>query len=887
MKVRFLYKIAIPFLIGLITWSCSTQKNTFMNRNYHSITTKYNGYFNARESYRNALKRLDDLHEDNYEDVLSIFRYGSSQQRSGVSGNMQITYEKASTAIRRHSMNIRGVEYNRWIDDSYYLIARSHYFRDDDNLAILTFQYVIRQFDTPLKYKSKIWVAKTHIKTGNYNNALQVLERVGRNIEEGLLDQDTRYLYHKVHADYYLQQREFNGAIPHLQKAIDLAPRRKDRTRLTFIMAQCYHQEKNYAKAQQTYARVLRLNPDFQMAFQARINMAMAFDTESGDSQFILSELQSMLRDNKNREFRDQIYYALGQFSMRRGNEQQAIEYYKESLENYRGNDLQKGITFLRLAEIEFNNKQYLGAAELYDSTMTFLSREYPEYEDAGKRHVLLRDLAQNLRRIEREDSLQRIAAMNTAERNAILDRILAEIQEEERLEREREQERAQMRQQMARTGGGRQLQGAGDGGWYFYNASAMSFGRNEFYAKWGERELEDLWRISNKRTMAFGDMGDFDMMEDEDGHAGGRATRASLMENVPTTPERMKISNERMAQAYYNAAMIFKDRMHDHDAAIKYFEGLINRFPDNENKLLSAYFLYTLYKEAGNEPRANIYKNMIINDYPDTDFAKILSDPGYRENIMQRQGRVKDLYAQTYNAFINQNYQLAMDLVQQSQVDTLEMTREQAARFSYLKALILVRTDQMDMVVDQLTYVTQAFAETEVYEPANNLLAFLGNGGMIAADTEQPATDERRRNRTRDTDRLEMVPAPISSVFSYNPDAVHFYVLIVNTRNIQIRQLRNEINTFNGSEFADSNLNMSTLFFDQTRQLITITNFPDADKALEYGDRMVSSLMEKEYDGQHIKGFAISVDNYPVFYQERKLDEYLEFFNFSYAVGE
>ncbi|TVQ13150.1 MAG: hypothetical protein EA361_10065 [Bacteroidetes bacterium] len=873
-------RIAIYIVILIIGGACSTQKNTFVNRNYHSITTKYNGYFNARESYRDGLYRLDQMHEDNYEDVLSVFRYGSTQQAASIAGNMDIAYQKASTAIRRHSMNIRGVEYNRWIDDSYFLIARSHYFKGDHNLAILTFQYVIRQFDSPLKYHSKIWVAKSHIKTGQYNNAQQILARVARNIEEGLLDEQGIYLFNKVYADYYLQQRNFAQAIPYLERSVQLAPGRKSRARLTFIQAQAYHQERNYPKAQQTYARVLKLNPDFEMAFQARINMAMAFDTESGDSKFIHSELTGMLRDSKNRDFRDQIYYALAQFSMRQRKEEQAIEYYNLALENYRGNASQKGVTFLRLGEISLKNKEYMEAARMYDSTMVYLSREYPEHEAAGKKNVLLRELAHNLRRIEREDSLQRLAAMSTADRNAILDIIIEEIAEQARLEQQMEQERAQLRQQMARSGRG-QAPGAGDGGWYFYNPSAMSFGRNEFYAKWGERDLEDLWRISNKRTMAFGDMGDFDMEEGEEMDPSGRVTRASLMQNVPTTPEKKAASNDRMAHAHYNAAMIFKDRLIDLPSAIKYFEALITRFPETEHKLISYYFLYTLYAEAGNTVRADFYKNLIINDFPDTDFAMILSDPNYRENIMARQNRVKELYTRAYNAYISENYPLAMELVAQSQSDDIETTREQAARFSYLKALVLARSAERETLIEQLNYVTENFVDTEVHEPATNLLAFLG-GGALVADPKTDASAKGDRRGERGGAGREKID-PQDAVFSFNPDAVHFYVLLINTQKMQIRQVRNEINNYNREKFAEKNLNMSTLFFDQNRQLITITNFPSAREALAYGTQMKASLQQKEYDANAYNGFAISVENYPLFYQDRKLDEYLDFFNRAY----
>ncbi|MFN2395958.1 MAG: tetratricopeptide repeat protein, partial [Bacteroidales bacterium] len=662
---------------------------------------------------------------------------------------------------------------------------------------------------------------------------------------------------------------------------VKLSGNRKQRTRLTFILAQTYHQEDNYSAAQKTYARVLKLNPDFQMAFQARINMAMAFDTESGDARFILSELEGMLKDNQNREFRDQIYYALAQFSMRRNDTPKAIEYYNLALENYRGNSSQKGVTFLRLGEIYFDRKEYRQSASMYDSTMVYLSREYPDYETAGRRNLVLKELATYLNVIEREDSLQRLASLGTTERNAILDQIIEDIQEEERLEREREQERALMRQQMARDGRSRtQTAGTGEGGWYFYNPSAISFGQNEFYAKWGERELGDLWRISNKRIMAFGDTGEFGMDEDEM-QEGGRLTRASLMENIPTTPEKMQASNARLARAYYNTGIVFKEKLNDRPAAIESFETLITRFPESEHKLYSAYFLYTMFGDAGNTIRAQTFKNLIIDEFPDTDFAKILSDPNYAENVRARQAKVKQIYSNAFDAYQQARFSEALSLIEEA--EKLEQSIDQAGQFSFLKALVIGKTKEPEEFVESLVYVTENFVGTPVHEPAENLLVYLGSSGIIT-DPESDGRSERRRMEDlsgEDADIMENTP------FLYRPESVHFYVMVIDTRGSQIRQLRADINEFNRDTFSDDNLNISTLFFDDKRQLVTITNFADAKKALDYGAQLNDELIKREHDDEHYQGFIISVDNYPIFYQERKLDEYVEFYNVAYSFEE
>ena len=880
MKETYIYRL--PYKIIILLWvflaACSTQKNTFMNRNYHSITTKFNGYFNANESYREGVARLQNLHEDDYENVLSIFKYGSEHNAGSITANMDIAYQKSSTAIRRHSMNIRGVEYNRWIDDCFYLIARSHFFKRDYNLSVLTFEYIIRQYDTPLKYKSMVWVAKAYTHAGQYERAAQALDRVKRYKDEGLLDSEVQLLYSMAHADYHLRLENYKQASVFLEQATKLSNRRRQKARLTFILAQSYHRDRDFANAQQNYARVLKLNPDFEMAFQSRINMAMAFDIKSGDSGFILSELKGMLRDSKNREFRDQIYYALAQFNMRQQKEEQAITYYKKSIDNYRGNDSQKGLAFLRLGEIYLERKDFLSANNYYDSTMVSLSREHEDYQLVAEKSMLLRQLATHIRVAQREDSLQRLASLNTTERNQILDGILAEIEEQARVERELEQERARMRQDMARRGTRQAGPGEAEGGWYFYNPTAMSSGQNDFYAKWGERKLEDLWRISNKRVIAFGEMGEMGLEDQEGEGQGGRVTRASLMENVPTTPEKLEASNARLANAYYNKGLIFKNNLEVFPNAIKSFETLVNRFPDNENTLYGAYFLYSLLQQTGNQSQAQVYKNLIINNYPDTDFAKILSDPDYAENVRSRQNQSKNLYKQAFEAYSNGDYARAIELCEDSQ--ELDISIEQAAQFSFLKALAVGKRASRAEFKRQLTYITEQYQQTKVHEPATNLLAYLGGaGGGLLSGMDEVDYDMEAGSATQ-PERQEID----ESVFSFNMDAVHFYVLIADTRNIQVRQLRNQINVYNQQAHEGKELNMSTLFFEDNKQLITITNFPNANGALVYGDGLLSSDNIVEYGGENLKGFAISVENYPLFYQERKLDEYLLFYTDAYA---
>jgi len=854
-------------LFVFLLFGCSTQKNTWLNRNYHSISAKYNGYFNARESYRDGLRRLSDQHQDNFDNVLSIFRYGNEAQAGGISNFMDVAYQKASLVIRRHSMFIRGEEHNRWIDDSYYLIARSHFFKRDYNLANLTFEYIIRQYDTDIAYDSKVWIAKAYNQTERFDQARQMLDNVQRDLEQGLLSAEGKRLFYLAYADHYARQEQYAAAIPQLQKGIAATKNNRERTRLTYILGQHYQYSGDYGNAQRTYARVLKMNPTFDMAFQARISMAMAYDPASGDSNFIRSELNSMLRDAKNQAYQDRIYYALAQLAMRENKEEDAVDNYIKSTEVSSGNNMQKGLSFLRLGEIFFERPDYLKASIYYDSTVTFLPSTFDGIEKIGTRKVMLSDLARNIRIVEREDSLQRLAAMTPAERNAIIDNIIAELREQEQREREAERDRMRTMQAMQQQ---RRPGDVQDASWYFYNPTAMSFGRTEFLSRFGERPLEDLWRISNKQTMAFGfDGGEEGMEEGEEGEEGSALDRSNYLRNIPTTPEQMVESNNRIAQALFNMGVIFKDRFNDPVNAISSFESLVTRYPENENKLRAYYFLYNLNRSVSDMSRAELYKNRLIAEFPDSDFARILGDPNYLQTVRQRQSLANQLYEQSYSAFVAGNYNGV--IANGERADTLDIDMGLRGQFSYLKALAYGRIGKSNEFRQALEYVVRNFEGTAVHRPASDLLASLGTHALLLPEEEQQETER-------------VTAQEISSIYTYNSGAVHFFAFIIDVRQVEARELRNFITEFNTEQYPDRRLTMSNIFLDDRRQIITVTNFANKDAGMEYFRQIISAPGLSIFRPEFITSFIISVDNYPVFYQDKNVDEYLRFFRALYT---
>jgi len=856
--------------ILFIQWGCSTQKNSFVNRAFHTINAKYNGFFNARESYREGLKRLDELHNDNYEEILSVFRYGTEQDFASVSSNMDITYEKASIVIRRHSMDIRGEEYNKWIDESYYLIARSHFFKRDFTLAILTFEYIIRKYDTPRGYDSKAWIAKSYNEQDRFEQALRMLEVLEDDHEKALLSDETTVLFRKTYADHYMRQGLYAQAAAQLEKGIPYVTDKEERVRLTFIQAQLYHHSGEYADAQNTYREVLSMRPDYQMAFQARIGMAMAYDPSTGGSGYIRNELLNMLEDDRNRIFRDQIYYALAQLAMRQDDKQEAIRLYTKSYEVSEDNDMQKGLSFLRLGEIYFEQPDYSLAGQYYDSTTTYLPTGYEHYDEIRNRQMVLSRLAQQERIINHEDSLQHLAAMTPAEQQAVAEAIINELREEEKRREEEERERMAAMRDAGRMARDTRGMGDQDRGWYFYNSTAMDNGEMEFFSRFGDRKLEDLWRISNKQMIA-GDFGmgmpGFEEVEEEEPEEELDVYDPdTYLRNIPNTEEQMEASVERQMQAYYNMAMLFKDQLKNAENAISAFNDLIIRFPGKPLAMHAHYYLYHLYREAGDSSMAENIKNQLLENYPDSEYARIIGDPNYAINVRARQNRVHQLYRESYDAFFAGRYSTITRNIRA--LDTLDAPREIRAQFAYLNALVIGKSDDPDLFRNELQQVINEYNDTQIHGPASVLLASLD----IPADLDHDEEITERKERE-----------PIESPFDFSPEKVHFFVLIINTAQIDPAAITGVLNAYHEENMPDNELSVSNIFYEDGKQLITVTNFADMNSGMGY----FTDLMQSETFGidqlAAMEAFLISVDNYPMFFQDKELEAYRYFFDYYY----
>ena len=498
MKIKT-YKIlglsAILLAIIMLA-SCSTKKNKWNRRVWHNMTSHYNVWWNGNESVKAGEKTLRQSVKDDYTKTLPVFNYGTKENALALNQNMDRTIEKDAVCIQKHSMRFNNKEYVRWIDNAFIDMGMSHFYKQDYVPARRTFEYAATQYrNSPDRFTATLWLAKTYIATKQFEKAEAMLQSILVAMDKGeKIPKYVRTNIDLVYADYYIAMGRDNDAVKYLRSSLLTARGKYNKTRAMFILGQIYKNQNDKTRATEQFKNVIKKHPSYEMTFEARMNLARCYDA---DTSTIMKMLNKMLKDNKNTDFKDRIYYAMADVALDNNNEKAGVNYLRKSVATSTTNNIQKIKSSLDVADILFANNDYVLSQAYFDTAVMTMDRSYPGYDSLLNLSVMLTDLVSNLTVYHTQDSLLRLADMDSIKRNAIIDKVIEEYKEEQkRLEEQREIEK-----QIAMNGGNEKpasvVPDGNDGNWYFYNTQTRNRGMNDFQKKWGNRLLEDYWFYS------------------------------------------------------------------------------------------------------------------------------------------------------------------------------------------------------------------------------------------------------------------------------------------------------------------------------------------------------------------------------------------------------
>ena len=892
-------------ILGLFC-ACSTAKDKWINRQYNSIVAHYNAWWNGNQALKEGVKSLEQAHKDNYTEILPIFKLGTKENATAIKSNTDRAIEKGSKVIQKYSMKFSGVEKNPQIDDAYLLMGKACFYAQDYPAALATFNLLIAQYkDKKESYEPMIWLALTQSRMGNSSECDILLDQVKNKIDEGMAPKKLRNFMNLVYAQNALSQGKNALALEYFAKR-KFSFEKELNTRIMFIQGQIYQKAEDYEQATKFFKKTARRAGNYEMEFASRLNIAMCYDPKKSNSRPIISRLEKMLDDKKNIEYKDQVYYALGEVYFRDKNVDKACLQWEASSAASTSNNLQKITSCLRAANTYFDLlEKYERAQMYYDTALAVMPKDYDGYKTIESRQKVLTNLVTNLRCVERWDSLLAMSVMSEADLNAKIDSCIAEYR---RVQKEKE-EAAKKAQALAASMAGmtNYSQFNNRNSWYFYNSSTVQVGQLEFRRIWGERKLEDNWRISHKESEF-----DFDQMAemfDEEGNPidsttakGGSkaknndpASREYYTKDIPFSQGAKDTAHAEIAEALLAAGYIYYQGLNNYGKAIETFLELHRRYPTHKNVLPSSYHLYRLYDKIGQYPNSNFYKNKILNEYPDSEFAMMINNPDYWDELAKSNENAERLYADVYNTYLRHRYEETITK-SQNVIDSLNIG-PYIPKLLYVQALAKGRIYGIDTLAMDLNLILHNYTESEIAPMIESQLKHLASAypdGKIDL-TYTPKTKEEISDSKKENDETKKENAKDEKinkddildaetlVFRYR-DMKHYYILLFDEDKIDALELERRVNSYNDSLFADNKLNTMAMLFTMTKQMLSVRQFENKEQAMNYYNSMqADSSPLSSYDRNSFVHFVISTQNYPTFYNRQNIEAYLKFFKLMY----
>lgn len=880
-----IFSVLAILLAIMMLASCSTKKNKWNRRVWHNMTSHYNVWWNGNQSMKEGEKTLRNNVKDDYTKTLPVFNYGTKENALALNQPMDRTIEKDAICIQKHSMRFNNEERVRWIDDAFIDMGKAHFYKQDYVPARRTFEYAATQFrKSPDRFTATLWLAKTYIATKQYEKAESMLQAilVASDNEDEKIPKYVRTNIDLVYADYYIAMGKENDAVKYLRSALLTAKGKYNKTRAMFILGQIYQNQNDKPRATEQFKNVIRKHPSYEMTFEAKMNLARCYDA---DTTTIMKMLNNMLKDSKNTDFKDRIYYAMAGVALENQNVDDGVKYLRRSVATSTTNNMQKIKSSLDCANILFGDNDYILSQAYFDTAVMTMDRTYPGYDSLLNLSVMLTDLVSNLTVYYTQDSLLRLADMDSIHRNAIIDQVIEDYKEEQkRLEEQRE-----IQQQIALNGGndnsGSAVPTGNDGNWYFYNTTTRNRGMNDFKVKWGNRMLEDYWFISNKQSFAQ-EMPQEELSEEElalmseeeresylkaleiskDTTQYTPLDRGYYLKQIPFTQGAKDQANQQIAEALNNIGFIYYNDLSDYPRSIEAYSELTERYPDNSNEVSAWYYLYKMHSSRKETADAEKYKNLVLTKYPDSNQAKIILDPEYFIKANERGAEAEQLYAKTFEAYQNGQYQRVMMNVkkarQQFDGDTLYMPR-----FEFLNAISLGYVEVVDSMAYSLLRLIQTYPESSIKPFALDVLLKANDMYDLGLNIESA--------RPKDDKIVEK-----ESPYTFRPNDEYF-VLVICNKKVRVNPLKVRLSDFNKNNFRMDQLKIKNLMLNKDDAMLTVEKFENVDKALDYQTALfLNDYVFGGIDEENYKVLIISVSNYPIFYQEKNVDEYLDFWH-------
>ena len=913
------YYISICFAAFLL-WSCSTKKNTKATRFYHAFNSRYNIYFNGKTAFDEALKAMQDGYKENYSDQILMYPISAQpKEKQTTGGPFDRAIEKGNKAIKLHSIKAKPPkkpgwkndpkqrawqeqeEYNPFLKHCWLLVGEAQFYNADFLQASATFSYIARHYagDEEMVAEARLWQARSYAEMGWFYEAEDILSKLNTNgIPKKNLNQ-----YAAVYADYLIKEKRFEDAIPYLKTAIKAEKNGKQRARMRYLLGQLYADQELDGLAYQAFQQVIRSNPPYELEFAARIRQTEVF--AGRDYQKVVKTLKRMAKSQKNQDYLDQVYYALGNVYLNRADTTNAITYYQLGIDSSKQNGMDKALCQIKLGDLYFQMRDYIHAQPCFSGALAGIQKEYKDYPRVSKLSAVLDELVVHAEAVHQQDSLQALAKMPEAERLAVIDKAIADLIKQEEEEKKQAEKEAYLADQEAKGTGidrpGTETNaivlptGSNGSTFYFYNPQTVAQGKTQFQKKWGRRTLEDNWRRKKKELTTFNDPADTEMADaatETDLGAEEQALptdslesgmdpvaaddphqREYYLQQLPFTQEDIDASNVIIIDGLYNMAMIYKDKLEDLSLSVEGFEELERRFPENEHLLESYYQVYLIALRTHDEALAAAYKQKLIDKFADSDYAVAIADPNYEYNIRMMDAVQDSIYEQTYTAYLADDTTLVRRNYQQ--VSEKYPLANLLPKFMFLEALTYVQAGDPEGFKAALKALLEKYPKADVSELAGEMLKGVLRGRAMVQGGVRGMSWDLRFGVGEDG---SLSAADSARVFTAEPNTPYKLLLMYPEGSVDKNQLLFAVAAYNFANFMVKEFDL-TFQTAGPIEMLQVSGFVNFDEILHYykliyGPDGYASALDRA-----ISVLPISDDNYETLMHGKTLDEYITFF--------
>ena len=849
-----------PIFLVLALLSCSPERNTWASKAYHNTTAHFNGYYYALAEIEKVEDVILTSHTDDYNRILRLYPTFDSTLAKGFEKEVEEAVKMASVAIERHSNS-------KWVDDAYILVGKARMYSLDWGNAIQTFKYVnTHSKDKEAKHLAIINLIRTYVEHKEMNNALAAIDY----LEKVKLSRANKKKFFLEKAYYHQLLNDYDNMVRSLTKVDRLLKKKDRRGRIYFIIGQVYQELGFESEAYNYYKKCISTNPEYEVDFYARLYMAQVTEiSRNRDVNAARKSFRKLLKDSKNKEFKDKIYYEMGIFELKQDDVNNGIDYLNKSVRSGNNKRIQ-GEAYLRLGEIYYDTlKNYELSQAYYDSAISALPADYEGYTGIKERQEILNEFVKHLKTVQWQDSLLTLSALDTAALRVMVDSVVTaerKLSELKAGKKKRRGNRVEIESQSSGFFNDSNEPNEVAGDWYFGNPASAGLGLSEFKRVWGDIKLEDNWRRSQRMSASFRNtdtpLGNTEAAAEEaapsDSKTDGDPVRVALTEldqQIPRTAEAKAAALAKIEEAYFYLGDIYNFKLQEKENAIEIYTKLLSRFPDSEHTPEVLYTLYLIVKETSPE-LADQYAHRLKNEHPTSTFAKILINPDYLQESSQVVEKQKELYKIAYQIFDAGHYDSARMIIRNAMRmgntpfdPTLEL----------LDVLIIGETEDISRYQYTLQEYIKAYPETEQSQYAQKLLE---------ASRKFEEAEEKRKGIT----------------FITSFDGPHYFVMIYPRAKNANEMTASALEYFNESHFAQMTLSTSNLVLNDDLAITFVSELKGKKAAMEYFQTFTENLTGiPDLRNHKFDNFVITKENIDIFYRTKGLNEYLRFFEKNY----